>query len=242
MRNLLNVNFYKLFKSKEFWALLFLYPAITVLTQMTNMFMSEEVQTGIDMFIHGLNNWFVITLAAIIISNFIAEDFLNGAMFYRVAKGYKRSTIYLSYWITSITVMMCFILLEAITGLFVGIASNNLGISTNIFVYQMLISILFSIAYSTLFMMVATISRKSFPAMTINAIIAIVLAALLPYSSDILHNSYISKFWISGYLNSIYTFGQSQINLIIISIVLSIIYILAFYFIGLYIFKKKDIE
>lgn len=237
MNNLLSANFYKLYKSKEFWALLILFPTITILTTVTKIFSFVEITSGTNMLMYGLNSWFVITLASIIISNFVAEDFFNGAMFYRVAKGYRKSLIYLSYFITCSIIMFVFISFEGITGFLIGAVTNNIGSFSGALLINVMFSLLFSVAYTSLFIMIAFLSRKSFQAMTIAAIVSIALSALLPYSCEILHIDYISKIWVSGYTDKV-----SSTNDIVLALIVAVFYIVAFYLIGYFNFKKRDIE
>lgn len=241
MFNLLSANFYRLFKSKEFLVLLTLYPILTVLTQITGNFSLAEVQDGITLCKAGINSWFVITLAALIISNFIAEEFMLGPMFYRVGGRYGRNKVYMSYWISAALIMFVFLGVQGITAFITGLATCGIGDLTSALIYQVLMALLFGLVYSSLFVMTAFIIKKSIPAMVANSVMAIILAAVLPYASASLNADSLGKIWVSGYVQGISTMSLSAAQSLV-PIAMSIIYISAFCLIGLLCFRRQDID
>ena len=107
MTKLLSANFYRMFRSRIFWALFLITPALNLYVTITNdEYLTEYGFHFADHLWTFAHTTFMGFLISALIGLIIGDEFSAGAVRSKLLAGHSRIDIYLSYYISSFTGML----------------------------------------------------------------------------------------------------------------------------------------
>lgn len=265
MSRLLKSDFRKLFKGKSFWVcsiiilllgigLTFLFHAAYDLL-ISNMGMGEILaMSGASVNIPFLsaNAWSVVqtffgdsdivTLLSIAMVLFITSEYTAGTYKNSISRGFSRTAVYLSKFIVSLFIMFVLSLLYLVpAGVTAGILYGDWGsASVQTVVTVILINLLELIAFTAFLTMLSFMIKSTGGAIALTLVLISIVPTILEIFNILFENSNLSQYWPPSLLTQTSTFMDN--GKIWIPIVVSLVYLAASLFLGLFTFNKKDIK
>lgn len=267
MNKLLKADIYKLLKNKSLYicsliCLAFAPISILILNFAKNL--SQNTELGQEMAEAGVS---ALTIdfssnigsaftgntpifVAIILSLFIASEFSLGTIKNTASKAYSRTKIYLSKWITMVVFSNILMILFALIYGILAYALWGYGTPGEGFMIELLkmtgLQILLNTALTSVFTMLAILIRQGGGAIAVNICLITFAAQLVSLGEYILQNITGNVINLSQYLLTTTTNEVAGMNLtsdlITRSLIMSVVYIAASLFIGIYSFNKRDIK
>jgi ABC-2 type transport system permease protein len=265
MINLLKSEFYKLKKSKGFYILLalcvvfpvilaFAYKGVAATAAAGNpdmqdiLVMSRQFSgawfTGNALSMEGMAIHSLII--AIFVSIFVAMEFNHGTMKNIVSKGFNRTQVYFSKFLTATTaalvMLITFMIASTIIGTILwgfdsqGIAS--LGNFMTLFLTQGFLIV----AYTAVFVFVAMSLRSNGASIGVNICLVILVGTLLEAVNLLFHNNVnLLNYWIGGNISNLTTLNPSSSD-VLRGVIVAGVYTVVATAAGFTLFKKQDIK
>ena len=264
MKNLLQSDFYRLFKSKSFYicaavsALLFAagifildwsYQLMSEQSTNANAMFTLPYSDGISYALTVFEDSNVLMIIAIFTAVFITAEFSHGTMKNAVSKGFLKLEIYLSKLISMIVATLVIFLITFVAGLISGtIVMGSMGDFTGEFVGYMFknigIELLLNLALTAVLIMVAMIVKNLGGVIAIDIIGVMLFEQLLFQLLEFLVHSKIefSKFSlmknISFYLMNQTAVGSDYLR----STIVGIAFLVVASALGMFVFQKSDVK
>ncbi len=249
MRNLINFEFRKLFKSKSFYISLTICILLVLLGGLTIKMIVENLDTTTDlpskytMLQGSINSANITLISAIFVTIFVSEDETSGILKNIYAKGYLRESVYIAKYISSLVAVLIFtfssMFLSYMFGKFIWPESTTC--INNLFL-DLVAQVLLIIAYQSLFFAISLKARKTATSIAFNIIGPICISMILSIGDGILNlnNFKLSSYSIDSLLASL---EQTTVNnqTIITSIIIGIVYSLIFVSVGFILNRKKEV-
>lgn len=176
MNKLLSANFMRLRKEKVFWILFFFMFALGIV--FPTIIKIDEMRTGI---INDIDNVFghyampMGIIIAVLCSFFVGQEYSDGTIRNKIISGKKRTDIYLANFITCATASLFICCGFFIPYLCIGIPLLGFFTIETKVVLQLLLTVIFlSVAFSSIFNLVAMLNTNK----AVTAVICILLAFL----------------------------------------------------------------
>lgn len=246
MKNLLKLEFRKLKTRKSFYICtaimigLLLFSIFTTNALVSPEFRDELQLSGISTLIEALNSSSFTLIAGIFVALFVCEDYAGQTVKNIYSRGYSRTSVYLSKLISVLISTTVMLIIVDVAAFAIGTALYGVGEIGN---YKFLAIIgtqyIIAMAEITFAFTIASVIRKTGGAIACIIIAPMIIGVLLSLVDVFVtfENFYLSELWISSFLSAASTIDVTT-NHIILCIVGSLIYILIFGAIGLYINKK----
>ncbi len=268
MTNLLKSDFYKLFRSKYFYICNIILLAFVVITLITSIVMKTSIEKlGNDLedfthftdFLNGIHSFpvffslssTIFLLVAIIISNFVTLEFSQGTIKNIISIGHPREYVYLSKLLTMLFSALHIVLSSLIFMVLSYTIAFGFGkIPENFYpelIRMLLLEFLVIFSVVSFFLMLAFLYRKNSSAIS-TSIIIIFLSPIVFSLINALGNYYFKfkEFQSEKYLMISYSdiFADYKIEQkdIITGIIVCILTIIITTAIGMFTFKKRDIN
>lgn len=184
-------------------------------------------------------------LSAIFISLFISSEFKNGTLRNIISKGFSRQSIYLSKLITVVCsafiLILCTLLSAGLIGIvFFGAVPLTLP-DTIGFLYRLLMQMFLHIGLASLFMMIIICLKHTGPAIALNICLLIIVTSFLSITMSIKDTGFnLVTLWIG---EAIHQLNFDNYNPLVFTqvLILTVCYTVFPTFVGLSIFKRRDI-
>ncbi|MCL2311152.1 MAG: ABC transporter permease [Firmicutes bacterium] len=262
MLNLINSEFYKLFRRKAFYICAIIVAILSALDVFTIPY-QIEMQYGIsdlDLKMFGYNGLFVLTRGAgqvalfssIFVSLFVASEFSTGMVRNILIRGVNRFYFYFSKLIVSLTVPFMYTILACLVSFLVGtylwgpgdltqeITSTTLNALGAFVVVQFVLH--------SLYVMIGFVLRNTGATVAVNLglVISLISNLLISGWNFILRHWFgvsinIAKYWIGNYIN-VYQFSRFPHDLLMLLTWVSLSYLVVACAVGSLTFWKREIK
>lgn len=184
-------------------------------------------------------------LMAIFISLYIGADFRDGTLRNTVSKGFKRRDIYISKLITVMAATLFLIVLAMLSAVILGGLCWGLGsldeAAVSLLAYRFVLQTLLHLGLASFFVMVAVFIKQTGPTVAVNICLLIFVSAFLSVGNAVNITGFdLLTLWIAEALNSL-NFDTVSGLVVLQTLVMLIVYTLVPTFIGVAVFKKRDI-
>lgn len=261
MKNLLQSDFYRLFKSKSFYIctlvavflmslnLFILDWSVKTLGDKNEMYSVLPFKDGISYGLSVFSNSNVLMILAIFSAIFVTAEFAHGTMKNAVSKGFNKLHIYLSKLVTVVVAGFILLFITAIvSSLYATFVTGSIGDFTGEYVgyifKTMGIELLLNVALTAVLVMVAMVVKNLGGVIAIDVIGVLSLGSLFFMALEYFLDSKI-KFTEFDLLNNIafYFVNQTAIGSDYIrSVIVGLIYFIIASTLGIFIFKKADVK
>ena len=245
MLKLLKVELRCLFRQKSTYICLLIVIAIVALPVL--LYISDETiylqSTGLNLFHSSFSGSLIDILLPILISILVCRDFSSDAVRLIVGRGYSRTKIFFSKWITTLIVILLFALTAWVT-IYISLAAMlhfNMQFTPHLFMI-LLTQLLVAAAISSVAFSVAFIARKTSAAITLGILCPTLGTILTSVIESVLkiENGKISRFWIWSCFAQL-TGDTISNDTLYFSMLLSVIWMAVFLTAGLIHFKRTDV-
>ena len=238
MKNLLKFEYRKLFSSKILYVCCILSAILVgVYSITTNHLLGSNVSNyPISNFVvQVMNNSFIFIILAIFVAIFACSDFINETMKVILSRGYSRQNIFLSKLICVLSASLIIFIFSIIMSMY-----SHTGLTGNLFKILCAQAIIV-LAFSSLFFIISMILKKSGSSIAINVISTMIISLLLTVINQLLDIKKISldSYWLSSLFSNVSEISVSH-ELLMKSVICSIIYIIGFIIVGFLVFKNNE--
>ncbi|MDD2992151.1 MAG: ABC transporter permease subunit [Pygmaiobacter sp.] len=254
-KNVISSEFYKLKKSRPFWALLivsaffgvFLPLAIQQGVASGEAEMKDIALSGIEILNYAYSMPILPLVAAVFVSIFVSGEFHYGTMKNYISKGLPRADIFIGkYLACAAAVSAMFVafnvsLLVSGTVLF-GFDPHGVFVLSG-FVGMLAVAWLLFMAYTAVFEVVAMHLRSNGGAIAVNICTVTVFPTLLGALDFLLRGLGVkpSKLWISAGISGIAKLPLPS-GALLTGVILAVVYFIAMHFVGIALFRKTDVK
>lgn len=244
MKNLLKFEYRKLFSSKILYVCCILSAILVgVYSITTNHLLGSNVSNyPISNFVvQVMNNSFIFIILAIFVAIFACSDFINETMKVILSRGYSRQNIFLSKLICVLSASLIIFIFSIIIAFIIGMSMySHTGLTGNLFKILCAQAIIV-LAFSSLFFIISMILKKSGSSIAINVISTMIISLLLTVINQLLDIKKISldSYWLSSLFSNVSEISVSH-ELLMKSVICSIIYIIGFIIVGFLVFKNNE--
>ncbi|MGM9970211.1 MAG: ABC transporter permease [Anaeroplasma sp.] len=249
MKELINFEFRKLFKSKSFFICLAVCLGLVLLGGLTTKVLLEnsngEIATpnALSMLKGVIGSANVVLISGIFTALFVCEDDTSGTIKNIYSRGYSRRDVFLSKYIVSLVSILIFTLSSMILSFLFGSVTwpSELGIQ-NTYVITIIAQIVMVIAYHAVFFAISSKIGKIGSSIAFNIVGPMFVSMVLGMVDAFLklEENKISGYWIDSLLSSLQQTSVTN-SVITSAIILGIVYSVIFIVIGIRINKKKEV-
>lgn len=249
MINSLKSDFYKAFKSKNFYIALLVLLGFGLLIVALS-YASGEYIYGKAFFLEGMSHNLTFVFSAIFISIFICSDFSSGMMRNYVSGNISRSKVFFSKAIVCLAVSVIFLVFSTLIFGLLGVMFFGYGMPftgtefLEIFV-KLLLEILVLAAYVSIFLFIAISLRATGGVVSLNILIIFIVPLILSIFVAALPSlANIVDYWLGqNVAYAAYAGYPGELGKYILTIILVPIFYIAVTFIPAYgIFRFKDVR
>ena len=261
MKNLLKLEYRRLFSAKSFYicmavslALILIsalttkfvlnaFTAITVETPegMENIASALQAPTSLAMLKDMAGSSFTLILA-IFLSIFVTEDYVGDTIKNFYAKGYSRDLVFFAKFIAALTGSLILLLANGLFSIFLGKALfGEFGTAGQNYVPSILMIVLLVIAYHSLYFAIDISIRKNGAAIAISILGPIVIGLLLSLGNVLIKSESIdlSEYWLSGRM-SILSAADVATKDILLTLLVGGVITLAAGAVGFFLNRKRE--
>lgn len=251
MLNILKTDFYKAFRTPSFWVI----SVITILSSLLSSFsifwlltqpeFAEliEIAPGFFQTVPGVTSG-CIFLIGIFAVMFSVSDFNYGTIKNIASKGYRREYIYISKFVTAIGVAIISLLLSFLTAFITAQIMINNKIS-GFFDYNAEFHLSLSkqalliVAYISIAVLLAMLFRSLGPALSVFLAYFFLQNSIVQLINKLIHDVFNSDFSVAPYfINGAFSDPDKTVQ----GVIVLLVYIVVTTAIGLYTFRKRDIN
>lgn len=240
MGKLLSANYARLWKNKTFWLGVTFMLSLSVYVMLEGA-LSAPAQDSFDMLAFGYSQ-IIGFCCAVFTSLFLGTEYADGAIRNKIVVGHSRAGIYLANLMTVFTAMLLMIaawLIGALTGFpFFGLFKNLSGCMVNL-----IASIFTTAAFSAIFTLVAMLCTNK----AVSAVVSILLFMGLSVYAGNVSTDLIRSFLPTG--RAVWIFGNdvdhsvfALLGSVLLTLLGSVIIVIAVTGVGIALFQKKDLK
>ncbi len=252
MNKLIKLEFRKLFSSISYYICLVIILLTLLLTSFISKVSAEELNqlntfNAIKVTRTALDNSMLSLVSGIFLAVFISQDESLGTIKNVISRGYSRIQIYFSKYIVSLISVLIYSLIVLIVGFLFGLSVSGVGVIDSEFFISIFGELLVIVGFHALFFMFSTIFNKNGIIITLNIATPLIIKLVLGLLDSFLLKKEINlgfqfgDYWLDGLMSS---FNAKTMNAIELStsIVMTLVYIILFITIGLFMYKKKEVK
>ncbi len=252
MNKLIKLEFRKLFSSISYYVCLVIILLTLLLTSFISKVSAEELNqlntfNAIKVTRTALDNSMLSLVSGIFLAVFISQDESLGTIKNVISRGYSRIQIYFSKYIVSLISVLIYSLIVLIVGFLFGLSVSGVGVIDSGFFISIFGELLVIIGFHALFFMFSTIFNKNGFIITLNIATPLIIKLVLGLLDSFLLKKEVNlgfqfgDYWLDGLMSSFNAKTMNAIELSI-SIIMTLVYIILFLTIGLFIYKKKEVK
>ena len=185
----------------------------------------------------------IILFAAVVISVYIGSEYNEGTFKNTLSRGFSRTSVYLSKYISAVLAMAITVISYIAGGGL--IAAIKFDLTTDVTDEEMIIKVLaysvLFIAVTGVFMLIATLSKRTGYAIALNIVIPIIISLvvrILSFGFDWVTR--IASYWIFDNITLVTTLYES--NDICITFIIAPIYLIVSVAVGIFAFSRQEIK
>lgn len=250
MNKLINFEMRKLSKTKSFYISSIIILAFVCINILTSKMLStsNDIQaatnlSGWSALKNSLSSGMVLMISGIFTALLVCEDETSGTLKNIYARGYSRSSVFFSKYLTSLFSIMIFAFISmASTFLIASILwGNDVTLGEN-FILSIVTQLLIVIAYHAIYFVISIFLGKVGSAIAINIVAPSIIGLLLTMCDAFIksNNFKLSSYWLDSLFSKLREANVTD-HWLITAIVLSIIYLVISLSIGYSLNQKKEI-
>ena len=256
MKNVLELEFRRLFRAKAFYICILISLVLILISAATSKMLlnavnTEELPEGMTVAIQaptalsmmkGIGSSSVTMLLAIFVCIFVTEDFASDTIKNVYARGYTKTSVYVSKYIASFVGCLIFLLATALFSLLIGVTFfDGMGTAGKNYVGSLLAIVLCLVAYFTIYFALAISLQKAGSTIAISIFGPMIVGLLFSLFSSMLKldDTDLADYWLTDRVTIL---QQSDVagKEIWIACVIAVVVIAAGITIGYFLHKKKE--
>lgn len=185
-----------------------------------------------------------IIMICVVISLFVSTEFSQGTMKNVVSRGFSRTSIYFSKVIVSMALSLIYLIFNKIVNVTLVSIIYGFGetTATAFEIFKVIgVEILLIFAFTSLFVMIAMVTRSTAGAMALNIISCTTVGSLLILGNMAFKDIKLENYYLEGGISNIMSLHPSEESLRN-GVIMAAIYLISTSIIGLISFKKADIK
>ncbi len=244
MGTILKFELYKLFRQKSFYICTAVMAALTVIGALISKIASKMVDSfdmnGLKYMASAAGNSEFVLIFSIFTALLICDDFAHDTIKNIICKGYGRTNICISKYITSLVAMTIMYVSMIIVSFLIGTAFWGIGSEDKV-ASRLILQFIVLLGYHAFFFAVSLVIGKTGGAISVNIIVPMMGGLIFTIADSLLKldNISFSDYWIENAM-SVVTDVSSSTSAITVAVIVAIVYAIVFFSAGLFMNKRKQ--